>query len=149
MLQRGLFFLSCCKLHLVKQLTKTEQDTCIYGGIFGIMLGCTCLIQLFVITRQHWISAALIIATILTMMAFLLLVLQKYYAPLTLVISGGVVLINNAVIILLGVVSLINIIYLAYIVAIITVLLMGQYAQKLRAVALAKKEEENEWRGKI
>ena len=143
------FFYLAPNSRTMTPLTKAQQETCAYTGIFGVMLGATCLIQLFIITRQHWISAALIVVTILTMISFILLALQKYYAPAVLIVSGALVLVNNAVIIMLGVVSLIAVIYLAYIVVIVTILFMGEYPQRMKAMALAKRQEEREWEGKI
>ncbi len=133
----------------MQQLTKGQEDTCTYTGIFGAMLGATCLIQLFAITREHWISGVMILAVIFSILSYILLSLQKAIAPTLLIIAGLLVFALNFFMILFGVFSLVILVYLIYSVSVIAVLFIGQYPQKLRLIALEKKKEENEWRNKI
>lgn len=133
----------------MQQLTKAQEDTCTYTGIFGAMLGATCLIQLFAITREHWISGVMILAVIFSLLSYILLSLQKAIAPTLLIIAGLLVFALNFFMILFGVFSLVILVYLIYSVAVIAVLFIGHYPQKLRLIALEKKKEENEWRNKI
>jgi predicted membrane protein len=133
----------------MQQLTRGQQDTCTYTGIFGAMLGATCLIQLFAITREHWISGVMILAVIFSIISYILLSLQKSFAPILLLVAGLLVFALNFFMILFGVFSLVILVYLIYSVAVIVVLFAGQYPQKLRLIALEKKKEEAEWRGRI
>jgi predicted membrane protein len=66
-----------------------------------------------------------------------------------LLVAGLLVFALNFFMILFGVFSLVILVYLIYSVAVIVVLFAGQYPQKLRLIALEKKKEEAEWRGRI
>ena len=79
----------------MQQLTRGQQDTCTYTGIFGAMLGATCLIQLFAITREHWISGVMILVVIFSIISYILLSLQKSFSPILLLVAGLLVFALN------------------------------------------------------
>ncbi len=130
-------------------LTKTQEDTCTYGGLFGVLLGATCLIQLLTITSQHWLATVLILATTVSIVPFILLCVKKFFAPACLVVSLLLILGTNFIVFTTGVFSLVAFLYLGYLAAMITILFMGQYPAKLKAIADAKRQEELEWANKI
>jgi hypothetical protein len=132
-----------------QELTKSQQETCVYTGIFGVLLGVTCLIQLIAITREHWLTFVLLGSYLFSIASMVLLAMQRAISPILLIVSSVLVFAINVILILLGVFSLIAFIYLIYLVAIITVLFVGQYPSRMRAMALARRAEEKEWAGKI
>lgn len=131
------------------QLNKGQQETCVYTGIFGVLLGATCFIQWVAITREHWFTFGMMGVYILCMVSFIVLATQNWVSSILLIICGALLLVGNLLVILMGVFSLVLFLYLLYVVAIITIIYMGQYPSRMKAMALAKKQEEKEWRGKI
>jgi hypothetical protein len=136
-------------LTTMSKLTNNEQDTCTYTGVFGILLSATCLIQHMIFMTQAWIAYAMIGVYLVATIAFILLALQKAFAPYLLIISAVLVLLTEVFHILTLVFSAVVILLLIYHIIIITVLFVGNYPQKLKAKALALKEEELSWRDKL
>jgi len=133
----------------MSQLNQNQQDTCIYTGIFGAMLGATTLVQHVMITKQHWITFALLFIYLISIITFIMLATQKHYAPLLLIVSTALVFVAEAFLIISGLFSLIVLLLFTYSVVMIVILYVGEYPQKLRGKEMARRAEELAWRERI
>ena len=132
-----------------QQFTERHQNICIYAGIFGAMIAATSLIQLMKYTNSHWLAYVLLSVYSFGIAAFILLAMQKTYAPVLIIISTALSMISVAFIMITGFYSLILILHFLYGVAICIVLYMENIPGYLKAQALLKKEEAMAWRGKL
>jgi hypothetical protein len=130
-------------------LTNQQKDFCSYSGLFGALISATCFIQLMIISREHWLSFALLCVNIFAILAFTLLALQKAIAPWLLIVVAALLFLAKLVYIFSGVFSLVVLLSLAYSVVIVVVLFVQQLPQKLREKALAEKAETLAWKDKI
>lgn len=130
-------------------LTNKQKDICAYAGLFGALLNATCLIQLMIITREHWVSLALLGAFAFSIGAFILLGLQKPVAPWLLIVSATILFAAELVFVASGVFSLVVLLSCLYSVIIVVVLFIEQLPQKLKEKAMAEKAEEMAWRNKL
>ena len=130
-------------------LTNKQQDLCSYSGLFGALLSATCLIQLIVITREHWISFAMLAIYLFSILAFVLLALQKSTAPWLLIAVAALLFLAELVFLFSGVFSLVILLSFLYSVIIVVLLFVEQLPQKLKEKALAEKTEALAWKDKI
>ena len=130
-------------------LTNKQQDICAYTGVFGALLNATCLVQLIIITREHWISFAMLGIYIFSILAFISLGLQKAIAPWLLIIAAVLLFITELVFLFNGVFSLVVLLSFIYSVIIVVVVFAEELGRKLKEKALAEKAEALEWRDKI
>ncbi|TXJ25723.1 MAG: hypothetical protein E6Q24_12565 [Chitinophagaceae bacterium] len=70
-------------------LSERQQNICIYGGIFGVMLAATCLIQHIRFSTSHWIAFVLMGVYVYSLLVFVLLSLQKEISPLLMITSSA------------------------------------------------------------
>ncbi len=130
-------------------LTNRQQDICSYAGVFGALLALTCLIQHIMITRSHWIVFMLTAFYIFIIIAFVLFAFQQYYSPLLLIISAALSMTAEFILMKNFVFSLVVLLLFLYCVVIVVVVYTEQLPRLLKQKYLAKKAEENEWRGKL
>lgn len=130
-------------------LTGKQKDLCSYTGLFGALISATCLIQLMVISRDHWIVVVLLGINAFAILAFVLLALQKAIAPWLLIAVATLLLLAKLIYLLNGVFSLIVFLSLLYSVVIVILLFIEQLPQKLKEKALAEKTEALVWKDKI
>lgn len=130
-------------------LTNKQQDICVYTGLFGALLCTTCLIQLIIITKEHWITFLLLGFYIFSILSFIMLGLQKAIAPWLLIASTVFLLFAVAVFIKNRVFSLVVILAFIYSMTLVIFLFMEGLPAKLKEIARAKKAEELAWRDKI
>ncbi len=125
------------------------QNICIYGGVFGILISATCLIQLMTYTYYHWAAYALPAVYAISLFVFLFLALQKLFAPLLMIVSTVLSMIAVAFVMIGRVYSLILIVHFLYSLAMTIVIYMENVPALLKYRAGLKKQEELAWRDKI
>lgn len=133
----------------MSKLTSKQQDFFTYTGTFGALLGITCLVQHMAITRDHWITYAMMLIYIFSTLGFVLLALKKVFAPLLLIISAVLVLAAELILIRNFVFSLVVLLLFIYTTVIVVSMYIEQLPQKLQKQALAEKIENEAWKGKI
>jgi hypothetical protein len=136
-------------LNIMNTLTNKQKDICAYTGLFGALLNATCLIQLMIIIRDHWISYALLGVFLFSTLAFILLGLLKSIAPWLLIICATFLFAAELVFLTSGVFSLVVILSFIYSVVIVVVLFIERLPQKLKEKALAERTEAMAWRDKL
>ena len=130
-------------------LTNKQQDICTYSGSFGALLSAACLVQLMVISRDHWLAFVLLGINAFAILAFILLALQKAIAPGLLVAVAVLLFLAKLTYIFTGVFSLVLLLSFFYSVAVVAVLFVEQLPKKLKERALAEKAEALVWKDKI
>lgn len=133
----------------MNNFTERHQNICIYGGIFGAMLAATCLIQHISLSRTHWISFTLLGVYAYSITVFIVLSLQKSWAPVLLIISSSMIMIVLVFLLVGGFYSLALILLFLYSVVMTIVIYMEQLPSRLKEKAQLKKQEELAWRDKI
>ncbi|MGN6294906.1 MAG: hypothetical protein ACTHMV_19300 [Chitinophagaceae bacterium] len=131
-------------------LSERQQNICIYGGIFGVMLAATCLIQHIRFSTSHWIAFVLMGVYVYSLFVFVLLSLQKGIAPLLMITSSSFVMIALVYIIAIeGFYSLALILLFLYCTVITIVIYMEHLPTRLKEKAQLKKQEEMAWKDKL
>lgn len=133
----------------MNNFTERHQNICIYGGIFGAMLAATCLIQHISLSRTHWISFTLLGVYAYSITVFVVLSLQKSWAPVLLIISSSMIMIVLVFLLVGGFYSLALILLFLYSVVMTIVIYMEQLPSRLKEKAQLKRQEELAWRDKI
>ena len=130
-------------------LTARQKNLCEYGGIFGVLLSLTCLVQHIVVAIPGRITNPMIPGYIFAIIAFTLLGLQKTYAVIFLIISGVNIAFTEYQWIKHYAFSLVVLMLFIYHVIIIVAMYTEQVPESLKQKRQAEKEEEDLWRGKI
>lgn len=130
-------------------LTHQQKNICEYGGLFGILLSLTCLIQHLVAAIPNKITNPMIPVYILCITAFLLLALLKPVALYFLFAGALLTLVIEWRYITHYAFSLVVLLLFLYHVIMIVLLLTEQIPQRLIRIRQLKEAEEAEWRGKI
>ena len=130
-------------------LTNRQKDICTYGGIIGVMLSLTCLIQLMIIGTTHWMVAVLLLIYLVPITAFTCLALQKPIAPVLLIISSVLALAAEIAWIRAQQFSLVVLLLLLYNIVAVVFVYVEQVPQRLKQKRLAEKAEASLWEGKI
>jgi hypothetical protein len=131
-------------------LTIRQENICTYGGVFGILLTLTCLIQHLAVTNpQHWSAKLIVPAYLFAIFSFLLLAFQKIIALIFLIVSAVFSLGVELVWLRDASFSLVVLILLMYHVVMIVVLFAEQIPARLKQKRMAALEEEMKWAGKI
>lgn len=135
----------------MRQLTTRQEEFCTYGGIAGILITATALIQHCYMYRvfAHPVPAIMFANYICSLLAFIALSRQVYFSPLMMIISTSLCLLNVAMSMGGPLFSLLVILHFINACTITTVMYIDQLPQRLRARRLALLAEENEWQGKI
>jgi hypothetical protein len=127
-----------------------QQNICIYGGLFGILISATSLIQLMAFTNKNWIAYALLTIYTISLFVFLLLALQKTFAPPFLIAAKALSMIG--LVYIAGIerfYSLILIVEFFYSLAFTIVIYMENIPAMLKNRAGLKKQEELAWKDRI
>jgi hypothetical protein len=130
-------------------LTERQQNLCEYGGVFGVLLTLTCLVQHLVVTVSNWITYSMIPFYLFIIVTFFLLSFKKTAAPVLLIASAVLALLLQGVWMLHYSFSLVVLILFLYLVVIIVSLYGEQVPAGLRNKQKAEKAEEDSWAGKI
>ena len=130
-------------------LNSWQKNLCEYGGIFGVLLSLTCLVQHIAVAIPSKVTNLMIPGYIFAIIAFALLGFQKTYAIIFLIISGANITFTEWQWIKHYSFSLVVLILFIYHVTIIVTIYVEQIPERLKQKRLAEKEEEDLWKGKI
>lgn len=131
-------------------LNERHQNICIYGGVFGILISATSLIQLMAFTTTNWIAYALLTIYVICLFVFLILALQKTFAPAFLIAATVLSFIALAYIAVIErFYSLILTVEFLYCLAFTIVIYMENVPAMLKHKAALKKQEELSWKDRI
>jgi len=130
-------------------LTNRQKDICTYGGIMGILISFTCLIQLMIFETENWKVAVLLSIYLVPIVAFSLLSFQKSIASVLLIISAVLVFAAEIIWIRSHAFSLVVLLLLIYNIIAVVFVYAEQVPKKLKQKRLAEKEEASLWEGKI
>ena len=130
-------------------LTTRQKNICEYGGIFGVLLSLTCLIQHIAVAIPGKVTNPMIPGYLFAITAFALLGLQKGYSVVLIIISAANAAFTEYQWMKHSSFSLVVMMLFIYHVIIIAGLYAEQIPEKLKQKKLAEKAEEDEWRDKI
>lgn len=132
-----------------QNLTAKDKDLCMYIGVFGFMLSLTSLVQHFMYTIPHWITALIALFYIFSMISFVLLTSQHRMAPVLLIWNSGFIFLINIIFLRIGIISLVVLLLTLYSVIINVVLFINHFPIKLKNRALAIRAEKELWKDKF
>ena len=132
-------------------LTKQQQSFCDNTGLGGVLLALTCLIQHLYLMIPGWLSITMMIVYLFSILSFVFLMRKSVVAPVLLLISTILIFLQEAVMILAMAYSLVLLLLLVYSIVIVMLVFTSSTGlqKNLRLLAAAKKEEQQEWSGKI
>jgi hypothetical protein len=130
-------------------LTNRQKNLCEYGGLFGVLLSVTCLVQHFILAIPNKITNPMIPVYIFAIVTFILMALQKAFSLILLIITAALLAIVEYEFTTHYAFSLVVLLLFLYSVIIIVTLLAEQIPQKLKQKQKAKKAEESFWEGKL
>ncbi|MFN8291621.1 MAG: hypothetical protein U0U70_15295 [Chitinophagaceae bacterium] len=131
------------------QLTNRQKNICEYGGVFGVLLSLTCLIQHFIFAIPNKYSNPMIPAYLLCITAFLLLALLKRVALIFLIVSAALTIIIEWRLYSSFAFSLVVLLLFIYNIIILVVIYTEQIPQRLKAMEKAKASEDTYWSDKL
>lgn len=132
-----------------EQLTIRQKNICEYGGLFGVLLSLTCLIQHIAFAIPGRITNPMIPAYKLSVTAFLLLALQKHISLVFLIVSAALSVVIEWRWITHYSFSLVVVLLFMYHVIIIVFIYAEQIHLRLKQIKKAKETEENFWSDKL
>jgi hypothetical protein len=130
-------------------LTSRQKDICEYGGLFGVLLTLTCLIQHLIVAIPGKITNPMIPAYLFIITGFILLGLQRILAAGWLIIGLVFSLIIEWRWMTHYSFSLVVLLLFLYHVIIIVALYAEQIPRDLKRIKQAKEAEEQFWEGKM
>ena len=130
-------------------LSNYQRNICEYGGLFGVLLSATCLVQHFIAAIPNSITNPMIPAYLLAITSFLLLSLMQPLALYFMMVSAALSLVIEWRYITHYAFSLVVLLLFLYHIVMIVLLYTEQIPQKLQQARRLKQKEEEEWRGKI
>lgn len=131
-----------------KQAEKLSE-ICGYTGVFGMLISITCMVQHMIYGLSHWLIYLIALFYCFAIISYLLLALQKQYAPLLIIIVAALSLADVLMLFIFHVISLIVVVLLLYSVIAASLLYMEGIAGRLRMRAIEKRREDDEWRERI
>ena len=129
--------------------TTRQKNICEYGGLLGIFLSLTCLVQHLIVAIPNKITNPMIPGYLFAILAFGFLGLQKTYAVIFLIISAVYSAFTEYQWMHHYAFSLVVLMLFFYHVIIIVTIFTEEIPARLKQKRLAEKEEEDAWRGKI
>lgn len=136
-------------MNAANELTDRQKNICEYGGLFGILLSLTCLVQHLVAAIPNYITNPMIPAYLLALAAFLLLAMQKPVCLYFLMSSAVLSLVIEWRWMTHYAFSLVVLLLFLYHVLIIVVLYTEKIPAGLKQIKASKEAEEESWKGKI
>jgi ABC-type multidrug transport system fused ATPase/permease subunit len=132
-------------------LTKQQQSFCDNTGLGGILLALTCLFQHLYLMIPGWFAITMIVVYLFATISFVFLVRKSTAAPVLLLISVILIFLQEVVMILGMAYSLVLLLLLVYSIVIVMLVFTSSTGlqKNLRLRAAAKREEQEEWSGKI
>lgn len=132
-----------------QQLTIRQKNICEYGGLLGVLLSLTCLVQHLIAAIPNAITNPMIPVYLLTAAAFAMLALLKSAAIYLLIPGALLTLVIEWRYITHYAFSLVVLLLFLYLVILMVILLTEQIPQRIRKMEQLRKAEEEEWAGKI
>ena len=129
-----------------QNLTAKDKDLCMYTGVFCFMLSLTSLVQHFMYTLPHWITALIAMFYVFSITSYVLLTSQHRMAPILLIWNSGFLLLLNIILLRVGIISLVVLLLFLYSVIIIVVLFINHFPLKLKNRALTIRAEKDFWK---
>lgn len=126
-----------------------DKNFCEYGGIFGVLLSLTCLIQHIAVAIPGKVTNPMIPGYLFAIAAFALMGMQKTYAVILLIISGANAAFTEYQWMKHYSFSLVVLLLFIYHIIIIVAMYAEQIPERLKQKKLAEQAEEEKWRGKI
>lgn len=130
-------------------LNSRDENVCSYTGFFGIAISAICLIQHFIVTYPGWISALMALIYTFSIVSFTLLALQKPVASILLIIVTALSLVSQIILLRNGLLSVIVLLLCIYTMAITIYIYVDGIPGRLMQKATARRQEREQWRGKI
>ena len=130
-------------------LTNYQEDLCTYGGTFGALLSVTCFIQHLIFALSNWVTLSMNAAYIFIIVAFVLLAFQKSISPVLIIIGTVLSMIIESVWIHDFSFSLAVLFLFLYHGVILVLLFAENIPKKLKQKADLKRNDEEQWAGKI
>lgn len=132
-----------------ENLSNYQKNLCEYGGLFGVLLALTCLVQHFIAAIPSPVTNPMIPVYFLAITAFILLGLLKTEAIYFLIASAALVMLVEWQFIRYYAFSLVVLLLFIYHIVFIGILYSEGIPAKLKQAKKQKQEEEAEWRGRI
>jgi hypothetical protein len=130
-------------------LSSRQKNICEYGGVFGILITLTCLIQHIAVVIPGKITNPMIPGYIFTMIAFTFLSLQRASSIILLFVSAAIIAFIEYQWMMHFSFSLVVLILFIYHVMIIVGIYTEQIPEALKRKQQIKKEEDDLWKDKI
>ena len=130
-------------------ITNANKNLCEYGGAFGVLLSLVCLVQHFAVVIPSWFTNPMIPVYILSIVAFLLLALQKIASLALLIICAVLAAAVQYIWMTHHSFSLVVLLLFIYQVIIIIALFNEGIPKKFKQKKNAMKAEEDFWAGKL
>jgi len=130
-------------------LTNRQKSICEWGGLLGILLSLTCLIQHLAVVIPNEVTNPMIPEYFFAIIVFLLLCFQKSYAPLLIIISAIYAAIIEYLWMAHESFSLVVMLLFIYHIVTIVIIYTEQLPQALRQKRIVEKQERDNWAGKI
>lgn len=133
----------------IKELSKTDDALCIYLSLFGVLIALICFIQLLIYSDFSTVPLILMGLYVFNIISFVLLSLQKKFAPEFIFISVIVSLLIWYVYLCGHVFSLIVIVLLIYNLVVAATVLVQDLHKKIKHKANLIKAENEYWEGRL
>ena len=132
-------------------LTKQQQSFCDNTGLGGVLLALTCLFQHLYLMIPNWFSVTMVVVYLFAIISFVFLMRKSVAAPVLLLISTILIFLQEAIMILGMAYSLVLLLLLVYSIVIVVLIFTSstKLQTNLKLHAAAKREEQQEWSGKI
>ena len=130
-------------------LTNSQLNICAYGGGFGVLLALTCFIQLMIVGSEGWRVNLILVIYLVAAASYLLLALQKHFAPPLLIVSAVLVLLAQILWLLSLAFSFVVILLVIYSIVMVVLVYADQIPAQLKRRKQALAAEEASWNGKI
>lgn len=130
-------------------LSNSHLNICTYGGAFGVLLALTCFVQLLIVGLDNWRVYVLLLIYAISGASFFLLALQKYFAPLLLIVSAALTFIAVLLWTLSLAFSFVVLLLSVYSLVMVILVYAEQIPGQLKRRKLALEAEQAEWDGKI
>ncbi|MET0637249.1 MAG: hypothetical protein ABWZ25_14560 [Chitinophagaceae bacterium] len=135
----------------MKILSQKDQDLCTYTGVFGCLISAACTIQHLMLYNvfDYALTMFMLFIFLDNIFSFGMLALQKWYAPIWLLICAVMNLLTGTMALRGPLFSVLVILHFIYTATVVVVLYVDRIPSRLRAKELAQQAERNEWAGKI
>jgi len=135
--------------HPLNPLTKYEEDICIWGGVIGVGLSVTSLIQHIAVARFFWLTYMMLGFYFIIIIAFILVAIRHVAGSVMIIVSAALSMVNEIILKNHKVFSMIVLLLALYSVVLAVYLFNEKIPARLKEKRRLELEEEERWRGKI